>query len=63
MCEAKPATIITVQMDSAAATAAQAPVKLDDIKDSEQFFKHQLFIIGLKKDIRMKIMESGKPMI
>ena len=64
MCEAKPATIATVRIDRGAATAAQATaIKSEGIKDSEGFFKHQLFIAGLKEDIRMKIMEAGKPTI
>jgi hypothetical protein len=29
----------------------------------EGFIKHQLFIAGLKEDIRMKVMEAGKPSI
>jgi hypothetical protein len=64
MCEAKPATIATVRIDRGAATADQAAaIKLEGVKDSEGFFKHQLFIAGLKEDIRMKIMEAGKPSI
>jgi hypothetical protein len=64
MCEAKLATITTVRIDRGAATAEQAAaIKLEGVKDSEGFFKHQLFIAGLKEDIRMKIMEAGKPSI
>ncbi len=64
MCEAKPAAIATVRIDRGAATADQAAaIKLEGVKDSEGFFKHQLFIAGLKEDIRMKIMEAGKPSI
>jgi hypothetical protein len=64
MWEAKPATIATVRIDRGAATAEQAAaIKLEGVKDSEGFFKHQLFIAGLKEDIRMKIMEAGKPSI
>jgi hypothetical protein len=64
MCEAKPAAIATVCIDRGAATADQAAaIKLEGVKDSEGFFKHQLFIAGLKEDIRMKIMEAGKPSI
>jgi hypothetical protein len=64
MCEAKPATIATVRIDRGAATAEQAAaIKLEGVKDSEGFYKHQLFIAGLKEDIRMKIMEAGKPSI
>ncbi len=64
MCEAEPATIATVRIDRGTATAEQAAaIKLEGVKDSEGFFKHQLFIAGLKEDIRMKIMEAGKPSI
>jgi hypothetical protein len=64
MCEAKPAAIATVRAERGAATAEQAAaIKLEGVKDSEGFFKHQLFIAGLKEDIRMKIMEAGKPSI
>jgi hypothetical protein len=64
MCEAKPAAIATVRADRGAATAEQAAaIKLEGVKDSEGFFKHQLFIAGLKEDIRTKIMEAGKPSI
>jgi hypothetical protein len=50
MCEAKPAAIATVRIDRGAATAEQAAaIKLEGVKDSEGFFKHQLFIAGLKK--------------
>ncbi len=51
-------------IDRGAATADQAAaIKLEGVKDSEGFFKHQLFIAGLKEDIRTKIMEAGKPSI
>jgi hypothetical protein len=64
MCEAKPAAIATVRADRGTATAEQAAaIKLEGVKDSEGFFKHQLFIAGLKEDIRTKIMEAGKPSI
>jgi hypothetical protein len=61
MCVAKPATIATLRTNSGAATTAQATaIKLEGIKDSKGFFKHQLFIAGLKEDIKMKIMEAGE---
>jgi hypothetical protein len=64
MCEAKPAAIASVRIDQGAAAADQAAaIKLAGVKDSEGFFKHQLFIAGLKEDIHMKIMEAGKPSI
>jgi hypothetical protein len=64
MCEAKLAVIATVRIDRGAATADQAAaIKVEGVKKSKGFFKHQLFIAGLKEDIRMKIMEAGKPSI
>jgi len=61
MSEAQPEAIRTVRADHGAATAAQAAaVKLEGIKDTERFFKHQLFIAGLREEIRTKIMEAGK---
>lgn len=57
MCEAKPDAIAAVR---AAAAAAPADVKKEGIRDMEKFFKHQLFIAGLKEDIRAKVMEAGK---
>ena len=47
MCEAKPIDIL----------------KKEGITDSKRFFQHQLFIAGLKEEIRMKIMEDGKTSI
>ena len=64
MCEAKPDDINTVRADAGTATAEQAAtVKKEGVIDSERFFKHQLFIAGLKEEIRMKIMEAGKTSI
>lgn len=64
MCEAKPDAIQTVRADRGAATAEQASaIKKEGVSDSERFFKHQLFIAGLKEDLRMKIMEAGKASI
>lgn len=64
MCEAKPVAIATVRANIGAATAEQATaIKKEGVSDSEGFFKHQLFIAGLKEDIRMKIMEAGKTSI
>jgi hypothetical protein len=61
MCEAKPATINDVRADRGAATVEQAAaMKKEGIVDTERFFKHQLFIAGLREDLRMKIMEAGK---
>jgi len=61
MCDAKPAAIRDVRVDRGAATEAQATaIKKEGIIDSERFFLHQLFIAGLKEDLRTKIMEAGK---
>ena len=57
MCESKPANIAVVR---AAAGAAADDVKAEGIKDIERFFKHQLFLAGLKDDLRVKVMEGGK---
>ena len=64
MCKAKLADIINVRADRGTATAAQAEtVKKEGITDSKRFFKHQLFIAGLKEEIQTKIMEAGKTSI
>lgn len=64
MCEAKPDAINTVRIAIGAAAADVAvQIKREGIKDAERFFMHQLFIAGLKEDIRMKIMEAGKATI
>jgi len=57
MCESKPAAIAAVR---AAAGAAADAVKAEGIRDIERFFKHQLFLAGLKDDLRVKVMEAGK---
>ena len=57
MCEAKPATMNDVR---AAAGAAVGDVKKEGILDCEKFFRHQLFLAGLKDDLRQKVMEAGK---
>lgn len=68
MCEAKPDTISDVRSAELPAGAIPAANVTDDqrkalknegIKDIEKFFKHQLFIAGLKEDIRAKVMEAG----
>lgn len=64
MCDAKPDAINTVRTDRGAATAAEATaIKREGVRDSERFFMHQLFIAGLKEEIRTKIMEAGKTSI
>ena len=57
MCEAKPEALNAVR---AAAGAAANEVKAEGIRDIERFFKHQLFLAGLKDDLRVKVMEAGK---
>ena len=34
--------------------------KMEGLKDADAFFKHQLFIAGLRSDLRAKVMEAGK---
>ena len=53
MCEAKPANIGTVWVVPAAAAAVPAAdmttMKTEGIRDTEKFFKHQLFLAGLNE--------------
>ena len=64
MCEAKPANIGTVRV--VPATAATVPpadlttMKTKSIRDTEKFFKHQLFLAGLNKMLCIKVMEANK---
>ena len=68
MCEAKPAAIGTLRTVPAAVAAAVPAIvpadltamKTEGIKDMEQFFRHQLFMAGLRDDLRAKVMEAGK---
>jgi len=55
----KPATMATVR-NTIAAGAAEADVKAEGIKDMALFFKHQLFLAGLKDSVRDKVVEAGK---
>jgi len=57
MCDARPAAMAAVR---AAAGAQAADVKMEGIRDAERFFKHQLYLAGLRDDIRLKVMEAGK---
>ena len=57
MCDAKPAALAAVR---AAAGAQPADIKMEGIKDSEKFFKHQLYLAGLRDELRLKVMEAGK---
>jgi hypothetical protein len=68
MCETKPFTIeeqvvapLLPQGDIGAAglTVQQALIyKLEGVRQQEKFLLHQLFVAGLKEDIRTKIMEA-----
>lgn len=67
MCEAKAATIFDVRAaapngmeDTPAARLQLSDVKKEGLVDMERFFLHQLFIAGLKDELRSKIMEAGK---
>ena len=61
MCEAKPAALEAVRADQGTATPAQAMgMKKEGIKDTERFFKHQLFKAGLRDDLRSEVMKAGK---
>jgi hypothetical protein len=57
MCKSKPAAITVVRTGAGDPRAA---VKLEGIEDMESFFLHQLFMAGLKEDIRAKIMEANR---
>jgi hypothetical protein len=52
----KPATMAAVRL--AGATVDQA--KAEGIKDMALFFKHQLFLAGIKDSLRDKVVEAGK---
>jgi hypothetical protein len=52
----KPATMAAVRL--AGTTVDQAKAKV--INDMALFFKHQLFLAGIKDPIRDKVMEAGK---
>ena len=67
MCDAKPANILEIRTnaptgmdDTVAARAELTLVKREGLMDMQRFFLHQLFIAGLKDDLRSKVMEAGK---
>lgn len=61
MCEAKTANFGDIRMNIAANDAAICrQVKNEGIRDTEKFFKHQLFLAGLRDNLRLKTMEAGK---
>jgi hypothetical protein len=55
----KPDTMATVR-GTMAAGATEAQVKAEGIKDMALFFKHQLFLAGIKDSLRDKVVEAGK---
>ncbi len=55
----KPAAMATVR-GTIAARATEAEVKAEGVKDMALFFKHQLFLAGLKDSVRDKVVEAGK---
>ena len=57
MCQAKPAALLAVR---AADAVPRATVKLEGIQDMEKIFLHQLFLAGLKEEIRGKVMEGNR---
>ena len=55
----KPATMAAVR-NNMAGGATEAQVKAEGINDMALFFKHQLFLAGVKDSIRDRILEAGK---
>ncbi len=55
----KPATMPTVRT-TIAAGATEAEVKAEGINDMALFFKHQLFLAGVKDSLRDRVLEAGK---
>jgi hypothetical protein len=55
----KPAAMATVR-GTIAAGATEAQVKAEGIRDMALFFKHQLFLAGLKDLVCDKVVEAGK---
>jgi hypothetical protein len=55
----KPTTMAAVRT-TIAARATEAEVKAKGINDMALFFKHQLFLAGIKDPIRDKVLEAGK---
>jgi hypothetical protein len=55
----KPATMVTVR-NTMAAGATEAQVKAEGINDMALFFKHQLFLAGVKDSLRDRVLEAGK---
>jgi hypothetical protein len=55
----KPATMPTVRT-AIAAGATEADIKAEGINDMALFFKHQLFLAGVKDSLRDRVLEAGK---
>jgi len=55
----KPATMPTVRT-AIAAGATEADIKAEGINDMALFFKHQLFLAGIKDSLRDRVLEAGK---
>jgi hypothetical protein len=55
----KPDTMPTVR-GTIAAGATEAQVKAEGINDMALFFKHQLFLAGIKDSLRDRVLEAGK---
>ena len=55
----KPATMPTVRTFIAAG-ATEADIKAEGINDMALFFKHQLFLAGVKDSLRDRVLEAGK---
>ena len=61
LCDSKPANIGDVRVAGVAGAAPDpVDVKKEGIKDAEKFFKHQLYLAGLRDELRGKVMEAGK---
>ena len=70
LCEAKPEDMTTdieadlvprADVPGTGLTVAQALVyKKEGIRQDEKYFLHQLFVAGLREDLRTKVMEAGR---
>jgi hypothetical protein len=66
LCTAKPiamTTTVTMALPAGLALDQALLIKNEGIKQDEQFFLHQLFVAGLKEDIRAKVMEANMPTV
>ena len=62
--ETKPPTIDDVRRALGGVDANEAAAfKKEGIEDMGRFFLHQLFLAGLKEDVRVKTMEAGHPTV